>query len=251
MPQPYVYAAAVSNTPGKRPYSRANLASAHAAHKVTDPTVHGWHCFLYPDQISEQQKNKGKSKQALEALLGISRESMWLAHSGKIWNPLCRCTLLPTGSNVHGTALVAVRPGYATDSDSSLSPTSCHSFSSSSSDLATAEASLQQRSRSSPRPASFDAPTTLPPKRSLHLPRDRGSTHTLSRTPGRCPGPWQSRGRRRFGLVLVGRVGADSISFVFIFRVHRRIQKGSHVVPGPSAIVTIVTAGEQKAWSTS
>lgn len=51
--------------------------------------------------------------------------------------------------------------------------------------------------------------------------------------------------------MLVGRVGADSISFVFIFRVHRRIQKGSHVVPGPSAIVTIVTAGEEKAWSTS
>lgn len=176
----------------------------------------------------------------------VSPRQLWLAHSGEIWNPECRCTLLPTGSNVHGTALAAVRPGGGTESDSSLSPTSCHSFSSSSSDLATAEASLQQRSRSSPSPASFGAPTTLPPKRSLHLPRDRGSTHTLSRTPGRCPGPWQSRGRRRFGLVLVGRVGADSISFMFIFRVCRRIQKGSHVVPGRSAIVTIVTAGEER-----
>ena len=29
-----------------------------------DPTVHGWHCFLYPDQISEQrQKNKVQQKQ--------------------------------------------------------------------------------------------------------------------------------------------------------------------------------------------
>lgn len=46
--------------------------------------------------------------------------------------------------------------------------------------------------------------------------------------------------------MLVGRVGADSISFVFIFRVYRRIQKRSHVVPGRPAIVTIVTAGEER-----
>lgn len=54
-----------------------------------------------------------------------------------------------------------------------------------------------------------------------------------TRCPGlrRCPGPWQSRGKRRFGLVLVGRVGADSISFVFIFRVCRRIQKAPMSFP--------------------
>lgn len=132
------------------------------------------------------------------------------------------------GLNVDGTALAVVRPGFATNSDSSLSAASCHSFSSSSSDLATAEASLQQRSRSSQVPLpSVLQPTCRPSEASTC----REIVGPPTRCPRRCPGPWQSRGRRRFGLVFVGRVGADSISFVFIFRVCRRIQKAPTSFP--------------------
>lgn len=170
----------------------ANLAPAHAAHNVTDPTVHGWHCFLYPDQISEQQqRNKGKKENQVSSFRGSPGNNERTdgitevtvaglqGHCLEFWVPLQP----PPGGPDCGRN----SSGCATNSDSSLSPASCHSFSSSS-DLATAEASLQQRARSSQSPASFCAPTTLPPKRSLHLPRDRGSTHTLSTTPGGVPG---------------------------------------------------------------
>lgn len=56
--------------PGKRPYSCANLDSAHAAHNVTGPTGHGWHCFLYPDQISEQQTKEQGQKDQIASFRG-------------------------------------------------------------------------------------------------------------------------------------------------------------------------------------
>lgn len=68
---------------------------------------------------------------------------------------------------------------------------------------------------------------------------------------GGVPGLGNRGGDGDLASCLVGRVGADSISFVFIFRVHRRIQKGSHVVPGRVSHCHDCDGRRGKAWSTS
>lgn len=87
-------------------------------------------------------------------------------------------------------------------------------------------------------PASFDAPTNLPPMRTLKASTCReivGPPTRCPRTPGRCPGPWQSRGRRRFGLVFSrASRGGFHQPIVFNFRVcSENSKRCSHVVPGP------------------
>lgn len=110
----------------------ANLAPAHAAHNVTDPTVHGWHCFLYPDQISEQQqRNKGKKENQVSSFRGSPGNNERTdvitevtvaglqGHCLEFWVPLQP----PPGGPDCGRN----SSGCATNSDSSLSPASCHS----------------------------------------------------------------------------------------------------------------------------
>lgn len=190
VPQPYVYAGAVS-VPLENGHIPVPIWPQPARHmspiQLCTVGIAFYILTKFQNKNKRTRENKNQvtslrgSPENIERINGITEVTV-AAYMGKTWNFSCRCTLFPAGLIVDGTALAAVRSGCAANSDSSLSAGSCHSFSSSSSDLATAEASLQQRARSSrvPPPSVLQPPCR--PSESLHLPRDRGSTHTLSRT---------------------------------------------------------------------